>query len=122
MKKTTKTTEESQFQSATEAIIKEIHKNAVDHGWWGKTGRANRNFGEVVALVHGELSEALEWSRQGNPKSDHIPEFTGIEEEFADVIIRIFDYAGHAKLKLADAIIAKMKYNKTRPYKHGKKF
>lgn len=100
------------------SLTKKAHQNAVAHGWWEE----ERSFGEIVALMHSELSEALEYARKNpNAPSDHIPNFTGIEEEFADVVIRIFDYCGRKNLRLGEAIIEKMKYNKTRPYKHGNK-
>ena len=100
------------------SLTKKAHQNAIAHGWWNE----ERSFGEIIALMHSELSEALEYARVNpNAKSNHIPDFTGIEEELADVIIRIFDYAGKEDLRLGEAIFEKMKYNKTRPYKHGNK-
>ena len=42
---------------------KEIHKNAVEHGWWDSP----RTFGDIIALCHSELSEALEEHRQSRP-------------------------------------------------------
>ena len=71
--------------------------------------------------MHSELSEALEADRKGLT-SDHIPEFSGIEEELADCMIRILDFAGHHDLRLAEAFTAKLQYNLTRPYKHGKAY
>lgn len=96
------------------------HQIANERGWWDNP----RSDGEVVALMHSELSEALEYMRKGfDAPDDKIPEFTGVEAELADTIIRILDYAEWRNLRLGEAIIAKMEFNRTRPYKHGgKKF
>lgn len=79
------------------------------------------NIGEKIALVHSELSEALEAARLDDPPSNKIPEFTGMEEEFADTIIRIMHISQALNLRVEQAIPAKIKYNKTRPVKHGGK-
>ena len=79
--------------------------------------------GNKIALMHSELTEALEALRNGDQRSDHIPVFTGMEEEFADTIIRIMHFAERMNLRVAEAILAKIEFNATRPYKHGgKKF
>ena len=72
-------------------------------------------------MMHSELSEALEGIRHGNPKSDHVPEFSAAEEEYADVIIRILDHAFARGWKIPQAILAKIAFNSTRPHKHGGK-
>lgn len=63
----------------------------------------------------------MEAHRHDNPPDDHIPKFTGVEAEFADAIIRLMDMSVGYGLDVSGAIVAKMKYNVTRPYKHGKK-
>lgn len=105
------------FVEAFNAVAAEQHAIAVEHGWW----ESKRNFGELVALMHSELSEALEAERHGNPQSDHIPSFSGVEEEFADVIIRIMDAANGRGLRVAEALLAKMEFNRGRPHRHGGK-
>ena len=79
------------------------------------------NTGEKIALMHSELSEALEADRKGL-EAEHIEGFTGVEEELADCIIRILDFAHRHDLRLGEAISAKIVYNLTRPYKHGKAY
>ncbi len=101
------------------AVAQEVNNIAVDKGWW----EGDRNEGELIALMHSELSEALEAIRKGNPPDDKIPEFTGVEAELADVIIRIMDLAAAKGYRVGEAVVAKINYNKNRPYKHGgKKF
>ena len=103
------------FLSDIEQLQKDIWRNAKEHGFH----EGPDNFGEKLALTHGELSEALEAYRKQIKQDSHIPEFSGMEAEFADAIIRILDTAEEFKLRLGPAILAKMKYNEGRPYKHG---
>lgn len=92
------------------------HKTATNAGWYAnpETGEpVERNFGEVVALMHSELSEALEHHRKGT-MDDKLPHRSGIEVEFADCIIRILDTAAAMKLDVAGAVIEKNRYNRER--------
>jgi hypothetical protein len=92
------------------------HRTALDAGWYQHpmTGMTvQRNFGEVVALMHSELSEALEADRKGL-KDDKLPHRDGREVEFADCIIRILDTAAALGLDVAGALIEKNRFNKQR--------
>lgn len=107
----------------------EIHSNAVEHGWWEE----ERSFGDIIALCHSELSEALEEHRNGHKSTDvyyNIMPFKGnaktdkpegIPIELADCIIRILDYCGKEGIDIEEAIRIKHGYNIMRPYKHGGK-
>lgn len=98
------------------AAIALAHQTATDVGWYVNphTGETiARNFGEVVALMHSELSEALEAHRK-SLMDDKLPHRSGIEVEFADCIIRIFDTSAALGLDLAGAIIEKNRYNAQR--------
>lgn len=101
-------------------LVKAAHQNAVDKGWYEEP----RTFGEMIALMHSELSEALEDRRNGwNPKAIYYEgdKPCGIPVELADTVIRIFDACGYFGIDLDEAIRIKMAYNATRPRRHGGK-
>jgi len=108
-----------QVCESIDALKLECHEIAKSKGWWDNN---RRNKGELIALMHSELSEGLEAIRN-DLMSDHIVGFKGIEEELADVMIRIFDFCAKYKLNLSGALMDKMMFNMSRPHKHGgKKF
>lgn len=77
----------------------------------------------VCALFHSEVSELLEAFRAKDmPESKKIPGFTEAEEEVADLIIRVLGSAYFWGMRVEEAVRAKMAYNSSRPYKHGKRF
>lgn len=115
-------TQKSEFVNSMQAVQDEIAITVISKGFRTKTTLSPRNQGELIALMHSELSEGLEAMRKGNPPSEHIPDFSGLEEEMADTVIRIMDFCSEFNLRLGDAILVKMGFNANRPHKHGKQF
>ena len=97
------------------SLAKEIHNQ--NKRWWYDlwTGKKlDRNFGELIALCHSELSEALEGDRK-TLMDDKLPHRTMVEVELADCIIRILDTAyGKGYIDIGGAIEEKLIYNQTR--------
>lgn len=97
-------------------LVHAIHRQNVSAGWWSdlQTGeRKERNVGELLCLVHSEISEAMEGHRK-NLMDDKLPHRKMIEVELADAAIRIFDIAGGLGLDLGGALQEKFEYNKNR--------
>ena len=116
---------------------REIHENAVNHGWW----ETDRELPEILMLIVSELSEALEEYRKGDMMDGRISRMhyysgggyvanvptvcckkpEGIAVEVIDALIRILDWCGKEGVDVEALVKEKHEYNKTRPYKHGKR-
>lgn len=113
-------TKDSTFIEQFNQYSEYIFEWAKSKGWW-LDDLSQVNQAEKLMLMVTELAEACEALRHGNPPDDKIPEFSGLEAELADTVIRIMDFSAAFDLNLAKAIVAKMKYNENRKHKHGGK-
>ena len=90
-----------------------IHAANIRAGWWSdpRTGKpVARNAFEVLALVHSEISEAVEAHRKGLP-DDKLPDLPGIAVELADALLRILDTAAALGLPIGDVLARKARFN-----------
>lgn len=106
-------------------IAERAHNIAVEHGWYDD---GQPPIPERLALIHSEVSEALEAYRNdfiletrlepdGNPGGKPV----GFWTEIADVVIRCFDLMVAHGVNPEQEITRKMDYNGRRPYRHGGK-
>ena len=127
-------------------LAEEVHANAKNKGFFD----TEKNIGEMLCLIHSEVSEALEadrknhytnlkedWYIKGLADPNYGASFNGnesfknefeksvkntFEDELADVMIRVMDLAAFKGIDLESHIKAKMRYNAMREHKHGKKY
>lgn len=120
-------------------LAEKIHNNAIIKGF--AVAGESRNFGELIALIHSEVSEALEGDREGILEPTEGEKIMIVKDlnvgntesyskfkkspgfELADALIRILDTAADKGITdLEWYITTKMKFNESRPPKHGKKY
>lgn len=126
-------------------LSKQIHEANIKKGFYEN----EKNIGEMLALIHSEVSEALEADREQNyanidsitlggladrdygitfhDENRFLDKFSSdvkntFEDELADIMIRVMDLAAYKGINLEFHIKAKMRYNALRPYKHGKEY
>lgn len=97
------------------------HALAASKGFWNLLGLEGQI--KAIALMHSEVSELLDAVRinPDAPCGKGIP-LTAEQEECADIFLRLVDYCAARNIDLEHAAQVKHEYNKTRPYKHGKRF
>jgi len=101
-------------------LVQRAHNTAIEKGWW----ETDRGIPEQLALIHSEVSEALEAYRDALPLehgTDEKGKPIGFASELADILIRVGDLAGRHQIDLEQAVFDKLEYNKLRPYRHGGK-
>lgn len=124
-------------------LAQEIFNNAKAKGFHDK----EHNIGQMLCLIHSEVSEALEAHRTDkfaidsfnmrhnidiesddeDEKRYFAQEFevsvkNSFEDELADVVIRVLDLCAYKNIDIEKHIKLKMAYNTTREHKHGKNY
>lgn len=101
-----------------------VHNLAIEKGWHQDRDISNPHvLGSMLALIHSEVSEALEDVRRGlySPEYDINGKPIGLPIELADIIIRTLDLCGALGIDIERAVETKHAYNCTRSHRHGGK-
>lgn len=90
----------------------EIHESNIEAGWWQGSWDKDR-LASKIALIHSETSEMLEGLHKGLP-DEKLPYRSNEEVEWADLFIRMMDYAGARGFDCDNAVADKRDYNRHR--------
>lgn len=109
-------------------LCQTVYQDNVNAGWWDQADNP-LVVPTKIALVHSELSEALEAHRKDD-MDDKLPHHPGVAVELADAVIRILDLCGHLNIDLGSILAEKAAYNaqrsdhkpENRSKKGGKKY
>lgn len=103
-------------------LAERVLETALKKGFWKDDATVPQNYIDDHKLMRivSEVSELSEFLRDGNPPSEKMPEFSGAEEEAADIVIRLMDLCQRRGWRVAEAIRKKMSVNDSRPYLHGR--
>lgn len=117
-------------------LARQIYENAVKKGFYEKP----IEMGTRIALIHSEISEALEADRKQRYCISDVEQTNDLvtdiafklhfecnvkdtfQDELADTIIRCLDTAAYKGIDIEAHIKAKMRYNSLREKMHGKKY
>ena len=89
------------------------------HAVTGVCNPISSNLGEMLALIHGEISGALEGHWKGMT-DDHPKHRRMCEVELADAMTRIADLAGYLDMDLGGAVMEKLAFNRRRVLENRK--
>ena len=105
------------------SMAKEVYENAVDKGFHPKEQSDDTFIESMCNNLHDEVSELHEAWRNGklHARCDKNINLSYLEEELADILIRVLDNAVHLGVDIDRTVRIKHEYNKTRPYRHGNK-
>lgn len=94
------------------------YQRSFSAGWWDDYIAMPQQYRKYFlasryALIQSEAIEAFEALRK-DKMDDHLPHRKAEEVELADLLIRVFDYAGAMRFDLSAAIVEKLAYNAQR--------
>jgi NTP pyrophosphatase (non-canonical NTP hydrolase) len=102
-------------------LATQIHEINVAHGW-DFDAESDTEFATKIALVHAELSEALEERRDHAPDRVENGKPEGVGPELADVLIRTLHLMHKLGVDIDETVSLKVQFNRTRTFRHGRAF